>query len=1159
MANTAYKEDILKRHVQEDLDPVSGNVGAYTVPTIRDQVTGLMTGLGVGRGSNASGTSGGRGRDRRRSHRQPVSDWVAQSVGHGKPVPDQPKSILRPAVFQPTGGPRTDGAIPLEYLRATDPRGTKQAERWQGVRPKDLPPQDDPQTKTTHTSQVPLLQAQIQNLEDELGQLRLCASSFKDQDAQLSVEQASLKVDIKLAELKQALRTGRVTERKVSVKPRRDPVIRETLDPDAEVFTEPTFLTGYTQSGAHVASQVQQNFAQAGDNKDALRTPPRPPPMEEGEWSFSRAGDSEGEEDASRFRRSDLSWKPKKDVQDQGRILREGKGKLGYCTASVVTNPMAVPSGTSTPNPPPQNQYVTVEMMQQMMQQVTQNISNHVASLLCPSTTQNPIQNPVTMVGTGYLPVVQPQTTMSAPVGSTVASGGYSTAATHSTRSSTGVGQRFSGEFTRVLEEASMEQTVDILQQAVKNQGLNPGEAGRILLERSRISYENQSGRSKEVLSPPAVTWADEMVTYYQRSAGVNVDPRHRPASVFGGGDTFTYQGSTRLGRDPLDCEPPRILEAFQTQARPRQVQDRLEGRDGGSRDNEPARSRSEPVRSFDVRNWQGYEARDIRAQVSFNPQDTFVPQTVTTQAVPVVNPFVTSTPGHQPLDVLDPLNISRPWPGQSGQAGNVTFGPSGERPPGPNQPYPAGYDGPRDVRRTGRDYGDRDDYGYGGRRGRDRYYEDYEEKTRRKEATQALHNLTFDGSSSPNSITWEYFADRFCLAVELGQWDDAGKKLRLLSCLKGAASKSISFLRRDAPIAQVWETLRQRYSAIGQESSYELQLSKCVRDLNKDTPQKFLDDVSYLCRNAFPRSSPYDLEQSIKKYFLLGHPKAYRNHLNASVNLAKEGNLPELVQACRQYEQMEAQYNLVSAKKPAIRGAGNTPSERAVAVLGATDSSTSSEDSDRYSREVEVFRASAKKGRKGKSEHKHSKPKTTGAQIQVMEAASSIFGGIPEDGSLIHSTEDPMDLSDYTEDYLDDQVSMATAHIARIMPPGASAGNFYRNSGDDRPNNARFRNIICLYCRKRGHTIRYCRTLWRQYPDGRFPPEVTDRIMSALMSPRTEIQMRRREPPRTGRSSKARQNVQAIAAPPTPGEDDGGSVVSDTTSGKGNSQGAYA
>ena len=368
MANKSDQEDILKGHDQEDLDPMSGAMGTDTVPIGQDQVTGprgppltdkptldphaKVHSIGLGRGSSDLAGTGGLDRDRRRSHRQPVSDWVAQSFGRGKPVHDQPKSILRPPVFQRGGGSRTDGAIPSEYLQATGSRFTKPAERWQDARSKDPPPQDDPQTKSKtkpSTSQVPLLQAQIQNLEDELGRLRLCASSLKDRDAKLSVEQASLQVDIKLAELKQALRTGRVTERKVAAKPYRDPVIRETLDPGAGVFMEPTFLTGYTQSGAHVASLGQQTFAQTGDDRDALKTPPKPPPMEEGEWISSPAGDSDEEEDSSRFRRSELSWKHKKDVQQPDRISRQGKGKPDYGAASAVTNPMAVPSSTSTP------------------------------------------------------------------------------------------------------------------------------------------------------------------------------------------------------------------------------------------------------------------------------------------------------------------------------------------------------------------------------------------------------------------------------------------------------------------------------------------------------------------------------------------------------------------------------------------------------------------------------------------------------------------------------------------------------------------------------------------------------------------------------------------------------------------------------------------
>jgi len=186
-------------------------------------------------------------------------------------------------------------------------------------------------------------------------------------------------------------------------------------------------------------------------------------------------------------------------------------------------------------------------------------------------------------------------------------------------------------------------------------------------------------------------------------------------------------------------------------------------------------------------------------------------------------------------------------------------------------------------------------------------------DKNRHRDAKAALTNLKFDGTNIP----WEYFADRFLSSIYLAGelWTDAQRKMWLLSCITGKAAWTVSSLPPNATCQQLFESLHRRYSAVGEEYKYEAQLQSRKRDIQNETPQCFLDEIIYLCRKTYPNQSDYDMDQNIKKYFIMGHPMSYQLHINASVNKYK-CSIDDLIQACHQYEELE----LIRTAKPVVK-----------------------------------------------------------------------------------------------------------------------------------------------------------------------------------------------------------------------------------------------
>lgn len=509
-----------------------------------------------------------------------------------------------------------------------------------------------------------------------------------------------------------------------------------------------------------------------------------------------------------------------------------------------------------------------------------------------------------------------------------------------------------------------------------------------------------------------------------------------------------------------------------------------------------------------------------IGNQPSYQPQiprHSPAPATVThVTAAPVSN-----VPGNREAE--SHFNISRCWPSSLPESTTVAGDGYGNQ-----------------YRDNSQDYRYQSHSGNNNQGGNFSYVrESFEIKNRRQDAIAALSGLSFDGTDK--TVTWEYFADRFLSSIQLAGniWNDSQRKLRLLGCIKGAAAKTVSSLRPAATTEEVWNCLRQRYSAVGQETAYELKLVKRIRNVNTETPQCFLDDISYLCRNAFPRSSEYDLEQSIKKYFVLGHPTAYQNHLNASVNREK-CSMDDLIQACRQYEQLELSRHAVSARKPgvkAVKAETDDPAQRAVAaivdILGLK-SPGESDSSDEPEADVCLTRTRRKKT---------SKQKTSKNKRDVL----ALFPPTPEDDSYLYEYEyedDPaVRLNDELEDAIDHQFAIIQSTVNAIRPkssiPVSSSFRPQTPPGSRMP----FRRPIhCVYCHKAGHTFRYCRKLWAEYPNGNFPAPIAQMIMQTLMLQGKAQFERRQKSPGENQGGRPPPGVLAIESgePPPPPEDQG-------------------
>ena len=408
--------------------------------------------------------------------------------------------------------------------------------------------------------------------------------------------------------------------------------------------------------------------------------------------------------------------------------------------------------------------------------------------------------------------------------------------------------------------------------------------------------------------------------------------------------------------------------------------------------------------------------------------------------------------------------------------------------------------------------------------------YESCADKNRRRDADFALKDLTFDGTEK--SLDWEFFADRFQSAVSLAAelWTPEQRRLKLLACLKGAAARCVTSFAGSS-VEELWRILQQRFSSVGQESAYELKLMKRQRDIVKETPQGFLDDISFLCKRAYPRSSSYDLEMTIKKYFVLGHPTAYQNHLNASVNREK-GTLSDLIQACRQYEQLDLFRSTVTARRPGVKALDYEQSDNfgrtVAAVAEGSDPYRSDSFYDEGDEEADICLTQSRNRRR--------RPKQSRADVKAVKEEIeyvppyNIFSldpylnyGYDEDPGL-------NSLSEEAETAFDEKLDWAIASVNMIRPKLSST--FYRpHTPTGQP---RFRKpMLCAYCNRMGHIFRYCRKLQGDFPDGKFPPHVCQMIINQLMSGAYNEQFQRKRVPDDGKQGCAPPGVRAIEAPP--------------------------
>ena len=1060
----------------------------------------------------------------------------------------------------------------------------------------------------------------VHALERELVQLSLAASADPDPASRLARQKTVDDRTIRLNVLRDAINFGLVTDRN-RLKRTAEP-LRIPREPPPSFAEDPTFLERYTESGAprptrlspapstdsvgltkpevlHKAYRGRSRFLGSARSANTEWRPanaekppvstrqespgfyPLPPPAREApkpsrvldpaEPILASGGRTTGSNQAIRQSVPAVEPPPVRPSGASGpRACLVGLAGSGNTGGTALKPTPQQPSQPTFTQPSPDQEMgravaLTIGDLQTVMRQQRQEIVDEVASMLEANRTRmeqeflshqlaadrsvvekvqpsadTVVHQPVSSLGqTAFAPIAKQMAVSQDPVPLAVppVQVGDTMAQVPTSTPLYAPGQKTKQMPSGTLADlglASMAQASDILYHAVMTQGFAPRDAGRILHAKCRLALR-QPGQKREILSGPTIAWAEEMVSHFENETGEVVDPSQRPSVVFGG-------ASSSL--PPTGYSEPQALDSLHVAFGESANYPESREVPVGNAPKTFVTVASQPVQPVSVPVWT-QPAQDVR--VITQPQAAGGSTSYTKPQV----------------QEADPNQIGRPWSSSYETRSSAPEPqPSGTMPSGGYRDYRDRRDtaGPAwtgDFRREDRSYGPsysagRYDYG--------RYEE---EKNRRRDAIAALQNLSYNGSNT--DLTWECFADRFLPAVKLGGWDEETSKVKLNTCLKGAASRTASTLPKDASMSVIWDHLSRRYGVKGQEATFEMKLAKRSRDLNSETAQSFLDDVSYLCRNAYPRSSDYDLEQSIKKYFLLGHPQAYRNHLNASVNLEK-GTLEDLVQACQQYERLEIQLSTVSAKKPAVRsidrGTQRLTPELTVARFGVRDESSASE-SDDSSGEVDVCRTLARKGRrrgsKAAKRSKRSKRNAT-ATLRALEAAAAVFSLDPEDGYDMSASDDqwsdPIILSDAQEDILDAQLEQGMA-IVSSLAPGASAGNFNRDSRNFRGRNLPWGNRKCFYCNRGGHGLRYCRQIWRDYPDGRFPAEVAQMLLSTLLSPQTSGQMRRQRPA-AGRSERVPQpQLRAITAPPVQDGGGGGTEAGErvTTEGTLNSQ----
>ena len=266
-----------------------------------------------------------------------------------------------------------------------------------------------------------------------------------------------------------------------------------------------------------------------------------------------------------------------------------------------------------------------------------------------------------------------------------------------------------------------------------------------------------------------------------------------------------------------------------------------------------------------------------------------------------------------------------------------------------------------------------------------------------------------------------------------------------------------------------------------------------------------------------------------------------------------EKGTLSDLIQACRQYEQLELCRHAITARKPGVKAVFPQSEEqtRTIAVV--------SEPPDPYGYDgayddgsvVDVCQTRAQTKRERRRYNNN--PYTGVSLLQdPYNVYSFTLEGSPYD--VIPYSEygedvDTAPMSDEAEDIFDHQVSLIMASVNAVNPnPKFQSGSYYRHRTPVPPRPQFRRNMTCAYCRKPGHIFRYCRQLQRDYPDGQFPPHVAQLIFRELMSGTGRGQFERKtKPPDDGHRGRTPPGVRAIEAPgaasETPPVEDSGNV----------------
>ena len=771
---------------------------------------------------------------------------------------------------------------------------------------------------------------------------------------------------------------------------------------------------------------------------------------------------------------------------------------------------MAV-GGQQSPAP----QLMTPDLVAQIVQQVSNQMMGQLGGV--------PVKSPVSPPMPYDTPVHPAPVASSAPQNPSVSPapvGQWSVGVDGSSRPSTpGLVRRDAErEIVEIIEAEVLQlpaaDAMDLIRSAENTNVITPGEARLLVIRRLRAESGQNMNRPGEP-APSTVQWADDVGRAQTQQSGLRAASRPPvPAMSQPGPPRFTPRYATSYPTQPSSYQDPPGTGGHGPGRTPRG-----QSYDEGWSQYQGSGLRDQQNRYDDERAGRGWYEDEVHSGgKSYYPQ--VPPRAPAPEGTPAYLNLDTPTESRrvqvehsQPLraDVdIDPMNVSRAW--RTSCAPDSTYTIHRPRDHDGRDPAPR-WDSYHD------DYTDSDPH-------RRHYGESALERKRQREAEAALKNLIFDGEEKSNSVTWEFFADRFQLAAETARWDARAIKLRLMSCLRGGASRTISHLTGEATYKHVWDTLRQRYSAIGQEASFEVKLAKRTRNLAKESPQAYLDDITYLCRNAFPRSSESDLQESVKKFFLMGHPESYQNHLNAAVNL-RTGTTEDLLQACRQYERMEIQRRNVSAKKPVVRhlvGGSSGKSwqkEAALALLDYRDSCTESEDCE-DAPELDVFRTTTRKSRR-----RHPKSSKTKERAGPAVRAVEPYPESPAPtGTPVESWAECIDLTDSEDEMVDESIAKISAAL-NALGTGAPA------DGKSAPNRPRLRNMPCLYCTKLGHGFRFCPKLLSEYPDKKIPPKVALSLFQKLMdlkSARRERQSNSRSGQRDRRSKG--KNLLAITAP---------------------------